>query len=127
MATRFFLCTRCGNVVFKCLDSGVDVDCCGQQMQELIPFTNDSAMEKHLPVVEYGKEGSIKVKVGSQPHPMTPEHHISFIFLETEHGGQVRFIDPEGSPEAVFSVGVDKPVAVYEYCNVHGLWKKDLV
>lgn len=126
MATRFFLCTRCGNVVFKCLDSGVDVDCCGQQMQELIPFTNDSAMEKHLPVVEYGKEGSIKVKVGSQLHPMVEEHHITFIYLETEHGGQIRFLKPGYTPEVVFNACNDKPVAVFAYCNIHGLWKKDL-
>lgn len=126
MATKFYLCTVCGNVVIKCIDSGVDVSCCGKQMQELIPSTNDSAMEKHLPVVEFLENGTIKVKVGSQPHPMTPGHHISFIYLETEHGGQVKYLTPDDAPEAVFCSCKDKPVAVYEYCNVHGLWKTEL-
>ena len=126
MATKFFLCTRCGNVIIKFVDSGVDVVCCGAQMQELVPATSDSGMEKHLPVVEMGENGTIRVKVGSQPHPMTPEHHISFIYLETEHGGQVKYLMPDEAPEAVFCGCKDKPVAVYEYCNIHGLWKTEL-
>ncbi|MDO5442725.1 MAG: desulfoferrodoxin family protein [Bacteroidia bacterium] len=126
MATKFYLCTTCGNVVFKFIDSGVNVVCCGEPMQELIPSTSDSMMEKHLPVVECEKEGTIRVKVGSMPHPMTPGHHIAFIYLETENGGQVKFLDPDGAPEAVFYGCKDKPVAVYEYCNIHGLWKTDL-
>ncbi len=116
----------CGNVVIKMIDSGVDLICCGEPMQELTPFTKDSAMEKHLPVVECETDGKIKVRVGSTPHPMTPEHHIEFICLETEHGGQVRYLTPEDAPEAVFEVCDDKPVAVYEYCNIHGLWKTEL-
>ena len=67
----------------------------------------------------------IKVTVGSVPHPMTPGHHISFIFLETEHGGQMKILMPDDAPEAVFNISEDKPVAVYEYCNIHGLWKTD--
>lgn len=126
MATKFYLCNVCGNVVIKHVDSGANIICCGQQMQELIPFTNDFAKEKHLPVVECGKDGTIKVKVGSMPHPMTPEHHVSFIYLETEHGGQVHYLMPDDAPEAVFECGNDKPVAVYEYCNVHGLWKTEI-
>lgn len=126
MTTRFYLCTTCGNVIFKFIDSGVDVVCCGEQMQELIPSTNDSVMEKHLPVVEYGEDGTIMVKVGSLPHPMTPGHHIAFIYLEMEHGGQVKYLTPDDAPEAVFCGGKDRPVAVYEYCNIHGLWKKEL-
>lgn len=123
MTTKFFLCTTCGNVVVKFVDSGVVPVCCGQQMQELIPSTDDFAMEKHLPVVECEKNGTIKVRVGSKPHPMTPEHHISFIYLETEDGGQIKYLMPDDEPEAVFHNCCGKPVAVYEYCNIHGLWK----
>lgn len=126
MATKFYLCTICGNVIFKCIDSGVDVNCCGKQMQELTPFTVESGMEKHLPVVERKLDGSVRVKVGSQPHPMTPNHHISFIYLETEHGGQIKYLMPDEAPEAVFRGCKDKPVAVYAYCNIHGLWKTEI-
>lgn len=116
----------CGNVVFKFVDSGVIPVCCGQEMKELVPSTNDFAVEKHLPVVKCGKDGTIKVKVGSQPHPMTPDHHISFIYLETENGGQVKYLMPDQDPKAVFFECKDKPVAVYEYCNIHGLWKTEI-
>lgn len=126
MATKFFLCTTCGNVVVKFVDSGVKVVCCGQQMQELIPSTDDSAVEKHLPVVENQKDGSIKVKIGTKRHPMTPDHHISFICLETERGIQVKYLMPDEEPEVVFPAVKDKPSAVYAYCNIHGLWKTDI-
>ena len=125
MATKFFLCTTCGNVVVKVVDSGVGVVCCGQEMKELIPGTTDTLMEKHLPVVERIDDRTVKVKVGSVPHPMSREHHIVFIYLETEHGGQIQYLDPEGPAEACFCICEDKPVAVYEYCNLHGLWKTD--
>lgn len=126
MRTKFYLCTICGNVVFKFVDSGVNVDCCGHPMKELIPSKNETVMEKHLPVVKREKDGTIKVKVGSEPHPMTPDHHISFVYLETEHGGQVKYLMPDEGPEVVFNNCIDKPVAVYAYCNIHGLWKTEL-
>ena len=126
MATKFFLCTTCGNVVVKAIDSGVNVVCCGQEMKELIPGTTDAMMEKHLPVVERIDDCTLKVKVGSMPHPMSKEHHIVFIYLETEHGGQIQYLDPEGPAEACFCGCKDKPVAVYEFCNLHGLWKTEI-
>ena len=126
MATKFFLCTTCGNVVVKVVDSGVNLVCCGKEMQELVPGTVDASKEKHLPVVEHIDATTVKVKVGEQPHPMTPEHQIRFIYLETENGGQIKFLDPKGPAEAVFCECCDKPVAVYEFCNLHGLWRTDI-
>ena len=66
----------------------------------------------------------MKIEVGSVPHPMLPEHHISFVFVETENGGV--HVNLKDKPETIVCTGHDKPVAVYEYCNLHGLWKKDL-
>lgn len=126
MATKFFLCKTCGNLIVKVLDSGVTPVCCGDEMFELIPGVSDGAGEKHIPVVERVDESTIKVKVGSVAHPMAQVHHIVFIYLETENGGQLRMLDPTGAPEAVFNCTEDKPVAVYEYCNLHGLWKTEL-
>lgn len=125
MATKFFLCTTCGNVVVKVLDSGVTPVCCGKTMVEITPHTTDQWAEKHLPVVERVDDCTIRVKVGSVPHPMTKEHHIAFIFLETENGGQIQYLDPEGASEACFCTCGDKVTAVYEYCTVHGLWKTE--
>ena len=62
--------------------------------------------------------------VGSVAHPMLEAHHIEFIYVETETGG-IR-VDLTDQPEAVIALGDAKPVAVYEYCNLHGLWKTEL-
>ncbi|MBR4977419.1 MAG: desulfoferrodoxin [Bacteroidales bacterium] len=124
MATKFYKCPFCGNVIQKVVDSTVPVVCCGQPMQELIPGTVDASVEKHLPVVTKLDDNTIKVEVGSVAHPMLAEHHIAFIYVETEHGG-IR-VDLKDKPEAVISLGDEKAVAVYEYCNLHGLWKTEL-
>lgn len=124
MATKFFKCNHCGNVIVKVVDAGVPVMCCGEKMVELVPNTVDASGEKHLPVVTVLDNNSIKVEVGSVHHPMLPEHHISFVYVETENGGiQVNLKD---KPEAVVYLGEEKVVAVYEYCNLHGLWKTEL-
>ena len=124
MATKFYKCAHCGNVILKVVDSKVPVVCCGEKMQELIPGTVDASVEKHLPVVTVLDETTIKVEVGSVAHPMLPKHHISFIYVETENGG-IR-VDLKDKPEAVISLGNERAVAVYEYCNLHGLWKTEL-
>ena len=51
MATKFYKCNHCGNVVVKVVDSKVPVVCCGEKMQELVPNTIDASNEKHVPVV----------------------------------------------------------------------------
>lgn len=124
MATKFYKCNHCGNVIVKVVDAGVPVVCCGQKMDELIPNTVDASGEKHVPVVTMLDGDRLKVDVGSVAHPMQPEHHIAFIYVETENGGiQVTLKD---KPEAVVCLGDKKPIAVYEYCNLHGLWKTEL-
>ena len=124
MATKFYRCRHCGNVIQKVVDSRVPVVCCGEKMEELIPGTVDASVEKHLPVVTWIDEKTIKVEVGSVAHPMLAEHHIAFICVETENGG-IR-VDLKEKPEAIVVLGDAKPVAVYEYCNLHGLWKTEL-
>ena len=124
MAVKFFKCRHCGNVIQKVVDSRVPVVCCGEQMQELIPGKIEASVEKHLPVVTRLEGNVIKVEVGSMPHPMLPEHFIAFVYVETEKGG-IR-VDLKDKPEAVIALGNARAVAVYEYCNLHGLWKTEL-
>ncbi len=124
MAVKFFKCSHCGNVIVKVVDAGVPVVCCGEKMQELVPNTVDASGEKHVPVVTRLADDKIKVEVGSVAHPMLEEHHIAFVYVETKNGGiQVNLKD---EPNAVITVPVDEVVAVYEYCNLHGLWKSDV-
>lgn len=93
-------------------------------MTLLEPNTTDAAGEKHVPVVTRVDDQTIKVEVGSVAHPMLPNHHIAFVYVETERGG-VR-VDLKDEPQANICVGNEKVVAVYEYCNLHGLWKTTL-
>ena len=124
MATKFYKCRVCGNVIQKVVDSKVPVVCCGEKMEELIPNTVDASGEKHIPFVTRIDDNTIKVEVGSVHHPMLPEHHISFIYVETESSG-IR-VDLTDEPVATICTAGAKPVAVYEYCNLHGLWKVEL-
>ena len=124
MAVRFYVCPHCGNVIQKIVDSKVPVVCCGEKMKELEANTVEASVEKHLPVVTRVDDCHIKVEVGSVAHPMLPEHHIAFVYVETETGG-IR-VDLTDKPEAVVCICDSKVVAVYEYCNLHGLWKTDI-
>lgn len=124
MTTKFYKCLHCGNVIEKVVDSGVPVVCCGEEMEELIPNTVEASGEKHLPVVTWLDEHTLRVEVGSVHHPMLPEHHIAFVYVETDRGGiRVNLTD---EPVATICVGDAHPTAVYEYCNLHGLWKVEL-
>ncbi len=124
--TRFFICEHCGNIVGLIRSTGVPIKCCGQNMTELIPGTTDAAVEKHVPVVSV--EGNIvTAKIGEVAHPMVEEHYIQWVYLQTNKGGQRKNLLPGEAPEVTFALTEDeKPLAVYEYCNLHGLWKADI-
>ena len=93
--------------------------------KELIPGSVDAALEKHVPAVEI-RENTVSVKIGEVTHPMLPEHHIEWILLETKKGFQIKYLEPGDAPEAKFILSDDGAVAVYEYCNIHGLWKTEI-
>ncbi len=121
---KFYKCEHCGNIVEAVVESGVPVVCCGQPMTEMVAGAVDAAFEKHVPVVE--AEGNVvKVFVGEVEHPMLEEHHIAFIAIETNKGVQRKALKAGEKPEAVFALAEgEELVAAYEYCNLHGLWKK---
>ena len=123
---KIYRCDKCGNVVAELHHGGGVLACCGQPMTLLEANTTDAAQEKHVPVVKV--EGDkVTVSVGEVTHPMLEAHSILWIILETEQGFQKKDLKPGQAPEAVFAVAPgDKPVAAYEYCNLHGLWKKDI-
>ncbi len=120
---KFYKCEICGKIVAMVKETPIDTICCGQTMRELVPGTSDGAKEKHVPVYEVAGD-IVRVKVGSIAHPMMSEHHIEWIAIETENGNQRKELDSSDKPEAVFAlVPHDKVKNVYEYCNLHGLWK----
>lgn len=119
---KFFVCKHCGNMIGLLHDAGVPMMCCGEKMVELVPNTTDAAQEKHVPVATV--EGNkVVVNVGSIDHPMLDEHWIQWVYLETDKGGHRKVLNPGEKPNVVFALTEDeKPLAVYEYCNLHGLW-----
>lgn len=123
MEQKFYICEHCGKMVALVKESGVPVMCCGQKMTEIIPGTTDAAVEKHVPV--YTVENNIvHVKVGEVEHPMTPEHFIEWVSIQTNQGNQRKALKPGDQPEICFALCEgDEVEAVYAYCNLHGLWK----
>lgn len=125
MNTKFYLCRQCGNLVNLIHDAGVPLMCCGQKMEALEPNATEASGEKHLPVVTI-KGDAVHVNVGSVHHPMLLEHRIEWVYVETENGGQWKTLKPGSQPKVTFRQEDDKAVAVYAYCNLHGLWMAKL-
>lgn len=121
MKTKFYRCKHCGNMIGFIRNTGVPIFCCGEPMGEMPINSQEASGEKHLPVAQRDGDNII-IKVGEVVHPMSEEHFIDWIYLETIKGGQRKLcLD---SPSAVFAlVPGDMPIAAYAYCNLHGLWR----
>lgn len=119
---RFYLCEHCKNLVGMIHNSSVPIMCCGEKMKELVANETDGAKEKHLPVVKINGD-RVDVKVGDLPHPADDDHYIEWIYLQTDKGGQRKSLCPHEEPSVSFSLCDETVVAVYAYCNKHGLWR----
>ena len=122
--SKFYICEKCGNLVGLIENGGGTLVCCGQKMTKLEAGVVEASREKHIPVATVD-DGKVKVTVGSALHPMTEEHNIGWVYLETDKGGARKCLSPGDSPEVEFALGDEKPIAVYAYCNLHGLWKAE--
>ena len=121
---KFFKCNNNGLVipithVFTDEQSLTDV-------KEITPNSVDAATEKHMPVVTISGN-TVTVNVGSVTHPMTEEHLITTVVLETHNDAQYKFLTHDTEPVVHFCLhSTEKPVAAYAYCNLHGLWKVEI-
>ena len=123
MEMKFYRCKKCGQIVAIVEKKACPIMCCGEPMEEIIPGTTDAAVEKHVPVYEV-KDNKVYVTVGEVAHPMLAEHYIEWVAIQTKNGNQRKALKPEEEPKAVFAILEDDEVlAVYAYCNLHGLWK----
>ena len=123
MEMKFYRCAHCGKIIAVVKESGVPVMCCGQKMEEIVPGTTDAAAEKHVPVYEV-KDNIVTVCVGSVAHPMVEEHYIEWVSLQTTGGNQRKALTPGQAPRVQFALCEgEEVVAVFAYCNLHGLWK----
>lgn len=119
---KFYHCKHCGNVVIQ-LEEDHHLCCCDEAMEELVPGSIEGAPEKHIPVIRNDHE--ITVTVGSILHPMSEDHQIKWILLELEKGFMITYLDPNDEAEAKFQTN-QVVKNVYAYCNLHGLWKKEM-
>ena len=126
MKEKFYKCPICGNTFAVMHDSGVKPICCGKEMVEITANTSDGASEKHVPVVKIDGN-KVKVEVGEVMHPMLAEHHIEWVLVVTNKGRHRIMLDVAKPAVVELTLNDDEKVLrVYEYCNLHGLWLKEV-
>ena len=121
---EIYKCELCGNIVEVLHVGGGTLVCCGAPMTNMNEKTSDEGQEKHVPVLEK-TDTDISVSVGIIPHPMEETHYIEWIEIETTDKMQKKFLSSCNEPKAEFET-TDDVLSVRTYCNIHGLWKKDM-
>jgi superoxide reductase len=124
---KFYRCNHCKNVFIVADEDRAEPVCCGENMKLLVANATDGEHNKHVPVIEHHGD-QVTVRVGTVPHPMSPEHHIEWICLVSSNGGSmVTELSSSEEPVAVFTIknATLDELAAYEYCNLHGLWRSN--
>lgn len=123
MKLKFYHCKHCGKIIALVKDTETPTVCCEEEMEPLIPGITDGKLESHVPVISVN-DTIVTVTVGSEFHPMSEEHYIEWILLQTSQGFQIKFLQPESVPVMEFFISTfEKIISAYAYCNRHKLWK----
>lgn len=120
---KFYVCPICGNVIELIDGNEKNIKCCGRNMELLEANTKDASLEKHVPSCKVS-DGKVEVTVGDVLHPMTEEHYIMWIALVKDNKITIVNLTPKDEPKATFNY--EENSTVYAYCNLHGLWKKEI-
>ncbi len=112
--TLFYVCPVCGNVIQAAGEAVIS--CCGITLMPAVP---EEADEAHAIRAERS-EDEYCVTVD---HPMTREHHISFLAAVSDRGVRLVKLYPE--EEAAARFGIDRIGKLYAYCNRHGLFQAE--
>lgn len=121
----FYFGNECNVIIEEIQGNQSDYSCNGKQLKKLIANSTEAATEKHLPQVDYSGN-IVTVNVGSVSHPMSEEHSIEWVYLQTKNGCQKVNLKPNEAPIAKFAlIDGDTPIAAYAYCNLHGFWKTE--
>ena len=111
---KFYVCPVCGNVI-RAVGEAV-VSCCGITLPPMEPESPDEEHALRAAAVE--DEYYVALD-----HPMTRQHHISFLAALSDRGVQFVKLYPEEAAEARFKIaGVSRLCAC---CNRHGLFVID--
>lgn len=118
---KFYRCKQCKKIFLDLSRNSNPTE-----LEQLNPNTVDASNEKHIPAVTL--EGNkVNVVVGEVTHPMMEEHFIEWIGIETSKGIRIDYLYPKQEPKTSFTLEEgEKLISVYSYCNLHGLWKKDI-
>ena len=125
---KFYRCNKCGQLVGMIRKTNIPMICCGEDMEEILPYTDEKGVgEKHIPY--YRLKGSrLTVYIGSEPHPMTSDHYIEWVAIVTNKGNQRKCLKPGDAPIVTFCLEKDEKVKeIYAYCNIHSLWLKEAI
>lgn len=120
---KLYKCNKCGNIIEVLEGENNNIMCCGEKMVELVPNTVDAAAEKHVPFCSI-EDDSVFVKIGEVFHPMEENHYISWIIAE--YSNSIIKYKFKASEEASAVFDYEKGMKIYCYCNLHGLWMKEL-
>lgn len=93
--------------------------CCGQPMELLTEISEGEGWEKHLPRVERAN-GTIRVYIGSEPHPMGEDHYIAWVEVLTGSHVMRAELGSGAEPKAEFP-DLGGAIKVRSLCNKHGL------
>ncbi len=125
---NIYLCEKCGNLI-EILNNNptVNINCCNEKMKKITANTTDAATEKHIPYVNI-EDNSMFIQIGEISHPMTDEHYITTIYVVDDLGNMQKIkLTPNDKPEICINFNKNaKKINVYSYCNLHGLWKKEI-
>ena len=108
----FYVCPICGNVI-NSIGTAL-ISCCGITLPPLEPEIPDTEHFIHFEKIE--DEYYVTVA-----HPMTKEHHISFIAAVSDNRIQFVKLYPEGNCEARFKINGVR--YFYAYCSRHSLFR----
>lgn len=115
--TKIYVCPICGNVITAAGDTVVS--CCGIVLPALEAETPGEHCLFPMHVEEVEDEFYV-----SLDHPMTKDHHISFIAAVSCDRIELVKLYAEGAAEARFKKRWTE--FIYYYCNKHGLYIKKI-
>lgn len=118
----YYICHSCGRLI---PDGDGSLNCCDKMMTQIFEGTRGEGDNKHIPLVSV-KGDKVTVNVGKEGHPMTPEHLIEWVYLKTDKGRYIKYLDATEAPSVTFPIKNEVPLEVSAYCNKHGLWRAEM-
>lgn len=115
---NFYTCAECGNVMLE--TTGGKQACKSPNLKRIEP--NAAEGTSYVPDVSI-EDTMVVVRVKKMPNPMTLEHCVEWVMVQTSAGGTFCNLLPGDPSEIKFPIAPQEVVSVYAYCGPHGLWK----